>query len=59
MIIARRLPSDDILVAFQDILEKQKWEACTEVFQAFGAGARFWIREYIVLVHRIQVRLVN
>jgi hypothetical protein len=58
-VAARRLPSGDVLVAFQGALEKQKWEARTEVLQAFGAGARFRTREYTVLAHGIQVRSVN
>jgi hypothetical protein len=57
---ARRLPSGDVLVAFQSSPEKQKWEACPEVvLQAFGAGARLRVREYTVLAHGVQVRSVN
>jgi hypothetical protein len=59
VIAARRLPSGDVLVAFQGVPEKQKWEACPEVLQAFGTGARFRVREYTVLAHGIQVRSVN
>jgi hypothetical protein len=59
-VAARRLPSGDVLVAFQSVLEKQKWEACSEaVLQAFGAGARLRAREYTVLAHGVQVRSVN
>jgi hypothetical protein len=58
-IAARRLPSGDVLVAFQGALEKQKWEARSEVLQAFGTGARFRVREYTVLAHGVQVRSVN
>ena len=58
-IAARRLPSGDVLVAFQGVLEKQKWEVRSEVLQAFGTGARFRVREYTVLAHGIQVRSVN
>src|SRR3981081_2945887 len=58
-VAARRLPSGDVLVAFQGALEKQKWEACLEVLQAFGAGARFRAREYTVLAHGVQVRSIN
>ena len=58
-VAARRLPSGDVLVAFQGALEKQKWEACSEVLQAFGAGARFHAREYTVLAHGVQVRSIN
>jgi hypothetical protein len=58
-VAARRLPSGDVLIAFQSTLEKQKWEACTEVLQAFGPGARFRTREYTVLAHRVQVRSIN
>ena len=58
-IAARRLPSGDVLVAFQGVLEKQKWEVRSEVLQAFGTGARFRAREYTVLAHGIQVRSVN
>jgi hypothetical protein len=59
IVAARRLPSGDVLVAFQGGLEKQKWEARPEVLQAFGTGARFRTREYIVLAHSIQVKSVN
>ena len=59
MVITRRLPSGDILVVFQGILEKQKWEACLEVLQVFEKRARFCIREYTVLVYKVQVRSVN
>jgi hypothetical protein len=59
LVVARRLPSGDVLVVFQGGLEKQKWEARPEVLQAFGTGARFHTREYIVLVYSIQVKLVN
>ena len=58
-IAARRLPSGDVLVAFQGVEEKQKWEARPEVLQAFGTGARFRVREYTVLAHGIQVKSVN
>jgi hypothetical protein len=58
-VAARRLPSGDVLVAFQGAAEKQKWEACSEVLQAFGPGARFRVREYTVLAHGVQVRSVN
>ena len=58
-IAARRLPSGDVLVAFQGVFEKQKWEVRSEVLQAFGTGARFRVREYTVLAHGIQVRSVN
>jgi len=59
MVIARRLPSGDVLVVFQGVLEKQKWEARLEVLQAFGEGARFCVREYTVLAYEVQVRSVN
>ena len=59
VIAARCLPSGDVLVAFQGVEEKQKWEARPEVLQAFGAGTRFCIREYTVLAHGIQVKSVN
>jgi hypothetical protein len=59
VIAARRLPSGDVLVAFQGPPEKQKWEARPEVLQAFGPGARFRVREYTVLAHGVQVRSVN
>ena len=52
-IAARRLPSGDVLVAFQGTPEKQKWEACLEVLQAFRPGARFCVREYMALAHRV------
>jgi len=39
--------------------EKQKWKACPEVLQVFGTDARFYVREYIILVYNIQVRSVN
>jgi hypothetical protein len=44
---------------FQGALKKQKWEARSEVLQAFRVGARFRIREYTVLAHGVQVRAVN
>ena len=53
------MPSGDILVAFQGMLEKQKWEARSKVLQAFETGARFCIKEYTVLAHGVQVRAVN
>ena len=59
VIAARRLPSGDVLVAFQSVLEKQKWEDRLEVLQTFGIGARFRTREYTVLAHGVQVRSVN
>ena len=58
-VAARRLPSGDVLFVFQGELEKKKWETRPEVLQAFGTGARFHIREYIVLAHGVQVRSVN
>jgi hypothetical protein len=58
-IAARRLPSGDVLVAFQGSLEKQKWEARPEALQAFGEGARLRTREYTVLAHGVQVKAVN
>lgn len=58
-VAARRLPSGDVLVAFQGASEKQKWEARPEVLHAFGTGARFRTREYTVLAHGVQVRSVN
>jgi len=59
MVTARCLPSGDVLVVFQGVLEKQKWEARLEVLQAFGEGARFCVREYTVLAYEVQVRSVN
>jgi hypothetical protein len=60
VVAARRLPSGDVLVAFQSALEKQKWEVSSEaILQSFGAGARLRIREYTVLAHGVQVRSVN
>src|SRR6266536_3515380 len=59
VIAARRLPSGDVLVAFQGPPEKQKWEDRPEVLQAFGPGARFRVREYTVLAHGVQVRAGN
>jgi hypothetical protein len=59
-VAARRLPSGDVLVAFQSASEKQKWEASSEaLLQAFGAGARLRAREYTVLAHGVQVGSVN
>ena len=58
-VAARRLPSSDILIAFQGALEKQKWEAYSKVLQAFKAGVKFRAREYTVLAYRIQVKSVN
>jgi len=52
-IIARRYLSGDVLMVFQEVPEKQKWEARPEVLQVFGTDARFYIREYIVLVYSI------
>ena len=46
-------------MVFQRVPEKQKQEACLEVLQVFGIGTWFCIREYIVLVHSIQVKSVN
>ena len=58
-IITRYFVNRDILVVFQGVPKKQKQEAYPEVFQVFGIGTRFCVREYIVLVYSIQVRSVN
>jgi len=31
MVIARHLPSSNVLIVFQGVFEKQKWEVCPEV----------------------------
>jgi hypothetical protein len=55
VVAARRLPSGEVLVTFENEDQKKKGAKSLETLQAFGQNAQVKVREFTVLTHGIQV----
>ena len=60
VIAARRLPSGDVMVTFEDQQKRDLWAKGPEIVRAFGSTARVKSRrEYTVIAHGIRVAAVD
>ena len=56
---ARRLPSGDVIVTFEDQQKRDRWAKGPEIVRAFSSTARVKAREYTVIAHGIRVAAVD
>jgi hypothetical protein len=59
VVAARRLPSGDVMVTFEDQQKRDLWAKSPEIVRAFGDTARVKAREYTVIAHGIRVAAVD
>ena len=59
VVAARRLPSGDTLITFENDDSKKRWAKSSTVIGVFGTGARVCTREYTVMAHGVRVATVN
>jgi hypothetical protein len=59
VVAARRLPSGDTLITFENDDSKKRWAKSSTVIGVFDTGARVRTREYTVMAHGVRVATVN
>ena len=59
VVAARRLPSGDVMVTFEDQQKRDLWVKGPEIVRAFGETARVKTQEHTVLAHGIRVAAVD
>jgi hypothetical protein len=59
VVAARRLPSGDVIVTFDNQQKRDQWAKGPEIVRAFGSTARVKAREYTVLAHGIRVAALD
>lgn len=59
VVAARRLPSGDIMITFEDQQKRDLWAKSPKIIRAFGATARVKAREYTVIAHGIRVAAID
>ena len=59
VVAARRLPSGDIMVTFEDQQKRDLWAKSPEIVRTFGSTAKVKTREYTVIAHGIRVAAID